>query len=88
MGGKLVLSPNFRIAISPLLFGAKESSLYQDTSTLRDLSIAQGLVTPFHRKGRKNAQQSIIIRYRYSALMSFSDRLLPDNINDDVGFLL
>ena len=34
----------FQIAISPLLFGAGESSWYHDTSTLRDLPIAQGFV--------------------------------------------
>ena len=88
MGESWIFFIEFQMAISPLLFGAKKKSWYQDTPTLRDLSIAQGLVTPFHRKGRKNAQQSIVIRYRYSALMSFSDRLLPDNINEDVGFLL
>ena len=35
----------FHLAVSPPLSGAEQSSWYQDTSTLRDLSIAQGLVS-------------------------------------------
>ena len=37
-----------------MLFGAEQYSWYQDTSTARDLSISQGLVTTFHRSHRRN----------------------------------
>ena len=57
---KLDFFVNFQLAISPPLLGAEQSSWYQDTSTLRGLSIAQGLVTQFHRKrmhaGHHNSQ--------------------------------
>ena len=76
-GRKVGFFIEFQIAISPLLFGAKESSWYQDASTLRDLSIAQDLVSSFHRKGRTRIHPG---RHNSQPLLQYVDVVVGFNV--------